>query len=1240
MSRGLTRAERLREMERLYVDRGWTDMEMAKQLGVDRTVVFKDRHLLETEIEFQEIEHGRWKINRNKYLSAIRVNLHEALALYLAARRASNQTRIAQAHVANALEKLAVTLRQPMTERLVRAANAVLAQKAQPERVAIMETVARSWVEQKKVRLTYLALHATRPWNFLVSPYLIEPSVWSDSVYVIGFSQVHNDIAPFKIERIEHAELTDEPFSIPESFNEDDLLRYTWGVWRGEGEPQPVVLHFAAGTATRRVKETVWHRLETVDDLPDGGCEWRAPIGEWQEMVPWVRGWGSDVIVLEPKELRAAIVKEVKRMARRYGIDSSENNTPRVRVLRCWGKTGKTVEEFHPAVFHMLDVGHVARALLTSPTNARWRNVLADAFHAEADALVNWIPYIVALHDIGKISMAFQALNAPQKARLEQEKFSFAGWHQDSDMYHATISQVYVAETLASAMGVPLRVLCKTFGEALGGHHGQFVDPDILKRVRNRLKQEASEWETLRQAADAILREQVLQTAFTQLVPPPHLSKAIMALTGFTIFCDWLGSDARYFSPMPEMDLENYLVESRARAARVVREAGVLAPRVSDAPTRVETLFADLGTLRPLQLAINEIGNKVLRGATLTIIEAPTGEGKTEAALALARRIGHLNGTDEMYYALPTMATSNQMFGRLETHLAKRLGLASSVKLVHGQAFLVESELRAEMPLAFREPLDNGAANESQARASIEWFNSKKRALLAPFGVGTIDQAELAALNVNHAALRMMGLAGKVIVVDEVHAYDTYMTTIIARLLRWLGTMNTSVILLSATLPIARRKQLMAEYRKGLASEIDFDLTEEQAQAYPNLITVGANEIFQTSTKVWQPNRVIELGELHFGDQDARAKAEWLVRAIAAGGCVCWMTNTVKRAQKIFAELLALAPRDVELDLLHSQFPLDERQTRELELSNRYGRDKKRPPRAIVVGTQVLEQSLDLDFDVMVSDLAPIDLLLQRAGRLHRHARTRPAAHDAPRLYVNFELDGEGKLKRGTDKTIYAEYMMLQTHHVLAGRAQIFLPHDYRALIEAVYAEDAPAEASPFYDAWLDLVGEQQRAEGEAKKRLLPAPDAEDSFAEIAAATRILYEEDENRADFIVAQTRLGEETLNVIPIEREGEWAVLEGTNEKISVRHEAPLEMQRKLLRRNLRISNRDLMAALRAEGENATDLFKKSALLKAYYPLWLSNREARFQVGNKILRVTLDAKLGLVIEKEGKTDETSQE
>jgi hypothetical protein len=263
-------------------------------------------------------------------------------------------------------------------------------------------------------------------------------------------------------------------------------------------------------------------------------------------------------------------------------------------------------------------------------------------------------------------------------------------------------------------------------------------------------------------------------------------------------------------------------------------------------------------------------------------------------------------------------------------------------------------------------------------------------------------------------------------------------------------------------------------------------------------------------------------------------------------------------------------------------------------------------------------------------------LLLQRAGRLHRHDRERPAMHNVPRLYVNFEVTSDGILKRGTDRTIYAEFIIHQTQQILAGRTQIQLPHDYRTLIEAVYSDQPPAEDSLLYEAWEELQAKQKIAIGEAKQRLLPAPHPRDSFAK-NAATRITFEEDENRADWIVAQTRLGGETLNVIPIERDGDFAYVDGKNIRIRVNEEALLDTQRKLLKRNLRISHHGAIQAIQRDVEkNITLLFKESKLLKGYYPLWLDGGRSELKLGHDKFQFTLDPQLGLIIEKEGKLND----
>jgi CRISPR-associated endonuclease/helicase Cas3 len=692
-----------------------------------------------------------------------------------------------------------------------------------------------------------------------------------------------------------------------------------------------------------------------------------------------------------------------------------------------------------------------------------------------------------------------------------------------------------------------------------------------------------------------------------------------MTLTGFTILCDWLGSDHTIFKPTPGTTLEDYLAVSAERATHAVDKAGFFQESISQAPTQFAQLFAGKIQPRPLQAAIDRIPSEVIRNPCLTVIEAPTGEGKTEAALALAHRIAREIGSDELYYALPTTATSNQMFGRLQKFLIENLGLSSQVKLVHGQAFLFEDDLQIR-------PLSNGAADGKPGAA--EWFAPKKRSLLAPFGVGTIDQAELAALNVRHVPLRMIGLAGKVIIVDEVHAYDIYMTTIIERLLEWLAALGTSVILLSATLPKERRARLARAF-SGVVSQ------GTGPDAYPSIWIVDTNgNTYASEPQAAQSNRKIFLypNVLHYSDEEAQEKAEWLINSVADGGCVCWMTNTVKRAQQMFDALDRLAPDDFERTLIHAQFPLETRQILEQEITKKYGPDTScRPAIGVVIGTQVLEQSLDLDFDLLVSDIAPMDLLLQRAGRLHRHKHPRPVSNSLPRFWLNSETGSSG-LSISVDQYVYSEYILRLTWDQLKDRQEINLPDDYRALIESVYG-GAMAESDELLTAaWKKLQREESQATAAAQLALLPAPQAEDSFS--GPAAHLEFIESDNQSSWIVARTRLGEESLTIIPIERDGNsiGVVLDGSILTIPLEGALSRENQLKLLRRSIRVSNRRLVEILKnQEQENLPLEISGAPLLKDVYWLWLSEGRAIFRDHTGIIKVEIDSRLGLVIQTE---------
>ena len=320
MSRGMSRAERLREAEMLYAQRAYSDQEMADRLGITRATAWKDRQELESRIPFVPDGDGRRRIDRGRYISEVRLNLHEALALYLAARRTSRQTQMARQHSAGALRKLATALHQPMTRRLVDAAEAVNEQQPPQDRTQVMETIARGWAERIVVSLVYRRLDATTTKTHRVKPYLIEPSQWSDAVYVIGHSDLSRGEITFKTARIERATLTTERFEWPEEFDEQRLLRHAWGIWYSDREPETVVLRFAPGRAAKRLKESVWHPLQKIEDTAGGGCLWSCPVDEWQEMLPWVRGWGADVEVVGPEGLRREMEREILRLANTYRI--------------------------------------------------------------------------------------------------------------------------------------------------------------------------------------------------------------------------------------------------------------------------------------------------------------------------------------------------------------------------------------------------------------------------------------------------------------------------------------------------------------------------------------------------------------------------------------------------------------------------------------------------------------------------------------------------------------------------------------------------------------------------------------------------------------------------------------------------------------------------------------------------------------------------------------------------------
>lgn len=1165
---------------------GLREMEIAERLNLERRTVHN--YLVELEREGKIYKDGvLWLFDPQggTWLRQLELAADEAFVLYLAARLLVKQSDKHNETAIAALSRLSEVLKTdlPVSNDIFQAAQELRKREKRPQYESTFSALAKAYLLKHPVRITYKPLYG-QAFTTLFHIYLMEPSAIGYTIYVIGQSQNVQAMRSYKIERIEAAEIIyNQSYTIPPDFAGLAMLNSAWSIMTGE-QTLRVVLRFNQAV-TPRVLETNWHPAQDYKKQEDGSLRWWVDVADTTDMKPWIRGWGADVEVLEPEALREDMKGHARRAAEGYGITTTAAD-PTSRLLRLWGKTSQQGDLFHPAFYHMLDVAHVAQHLLSPRATPRWRNALGRALNADPATLHEWLPYLIALHDLGKLSTPFQMLNEVQIERLKREKFDFGDTTRadgsKDELRHTALGRLFLTPAV---QGWPQN-LSLAFLDMVSGHHGVYRGSNRGDKVAYELLKEPTEWAALRQHAQELLRSILCQQWPAQLPEPANVSAAIAALNGFCILCDWLGSDENFFTPRPHTPLWEYLLHSRQRAYARVEQAGFFQLAISHAPTQFEALFGFAP--RPLQAAIDHIPENLLHHPTLTIIEAPTGEGKTEAALALARRIAALRGTDEMYIALPTTATSNAMYGRVQKYLTERLGLPPElVRLIHGQSFLVKDDLTVQ-------PLGNG--DDKGAQAAEDWFAPKKKALLAPIGVGTIDQAELSALNVRHNALRLIGLAGKTIILDEVHAYDTYMTTIIKRMLQWLSALGSSVILLSATLPTNRRRELA----QAFAGRADLP-NSNQLQAYPNLLTISPDGFYTPAELIGVSEtnfgKQIALHMVDWGEEDTAAQAQWLFDQVQNGGCACWITNTVKRAQALYQAL----PQEegLEVHLLHGRFSPAQRAILEKEIMGRYGQpsDKtNRPYRGIVIGTQVLEQSLDLDFDVMATDLAPIDLLLQRAGRLHRHTRSLATRHQhtTPVLYLNQTMSN-------ADKAIYSEYILCLTQQALANYSQLNLPTDYRPLVETVYTARKPNKQDPLYEAWDKLDAEMYKLENNAQERLTDEPLPNDVFYQSARLQGFAESEDSNA--WGVAQTRWAErETITLLPLVREGSSATIAGITDSstISLEQKALRETQLTLLRHSIRISDFQLVRAIKNQEK---PLLFESALLKHTYPLWLT-------------------------------------
>jgi CRISPR-associated endonuclease/helicase Cas3 len=1224
---GKTKAERLEEMKRLYIQRAFSDIEMAERLGVDRTLVYRDRIELSGEYPIEKDDEGRYHIPRSKLISEIKLNLHEALTLYLAGRKTSRQTRFHQPHTANAVEKLAATLRQPMTERLLKSADRLLQQEKNPDKVKIIETVAQAWVEQRKVRIEYQALGSDSLTRHTISPYLIEPSIWSDSMYVIARSDFNDKIFAFKMERILSAFLSGENFEIPDSFDDEQLLQHAWGIWYADRDPVTVKLRFNA-SAARRVKESVWHPLEKVEDTEDGGCLWSVDIAEWREMLPWVRGWGADVEVLEPVGLRKEIIQHVRDLATQYKVTSSDIKP----YYYLWAKADKKDQsKVHRLVYHLTDVGQVALAMWRNALDAESKRQFCQWLGCDEDAAGRTLAFLISLHDLGKASPSFQI-----KVKGMRDEISKAGFWLPTNLLRASphgVVTTWALRTLLQELLSQNKSSAKLLAQAVGGHHGAWPVPaqwQTPQMTSDDTGEKYPIWNTARkELAEAMMA--LFNPSSEFRLPdesePKELNSFLTLFSGFTSVADWIGSMTEFFPYEKSVNtpLEEYTARAASNAEKALTDLGWFNWQADGKALTFQEMFPFIAAPNSVQQTIMDEVSKTQLPALL-ILESPTGSGKTEAALYAADTWLQAQRGSGMYIAMPTQATSNQMHNRVEDFLLKRYPKTSlNFHLVHGGALLEDKKSVEAQGIS-----DDDDPNNTDGGIRAEaWFLPRKRTLLAPFGVGTVDQALMSVLQTRHFFVRMFGLQNKVVIFDEVHAYDTYMSELFKRLLAWLRQIGVSVVLLSATLPEKTRRELTAAYL-GL-EEVDVPPAE-----YPRL-TIASDSGVQSIPLETPSSRTIELNPC---DTQPQTIIEHLREALQNGGCAAVICNRVARAQELYREIktAGLVPEE-DLILFHARFPFAWREEIETKVLDKFGKDKNggknpnRPQKSIVVATQVIEQSLDLDFDFMVSDLAPMDLLIQRAGRLHRHSQndaTRPDNLKTPTLLIAFPQT-EDIPEFGHDEFVYDRSVMLKTWLALKDKTAMTLPEETTPLIEAVYGGEAEIQEEALRSALeVAVEKEKQSARSEvfkAKQQLIASPEKEDLLSN---NNKNLDEDDPTVHHAFRAATRSADPSVTLICLHRVGDGISLDPEASPLDTSRKPEKDVVRQLLRQSISVQNRRAVDFfINHNTEFSWKDWKEVAALKYAFPIVFEN--GRYPLTGTNYALILDRQTGLTIQKE---------
>ncbi len=732
--------------------------------------------------------------------------------------------------------------------------------------------------------------------------------------------------------------------------------------------------------------------------------------------------------------------------------------------FRYWGKAEKDGPGYHLLPYHCLDVAAVAAAWWdSSPTI---RRAFLPNNDLTTDTARAWMLFFISLHDYGKFDIRFQF----RAKEVWQLLYPDAGTYKSlpsfaecKSYFHGSGGLFWFRQDNLEMLGLQpedsdnsLSFLddlsesdsskwqsWKTWAEAVTGHHGHIRRSEYTADASLSVL-----CDPLLAKADRLTRQDWLRALEKKFLIPAGLSlndsppECSPLLAGFCSVADWMGSrctpDSFPYCQEP-LNIDTYFETRRDEDARRILElSGVVGK--SRSYVGVSTLLKPGQQPHSMQTLIDDLPLK----PALTIIEAPTGSGKTEAALAYAWRLIAAGLADSIVFALPTQATANAMLGRLERIAILLFEDHPNVLLAHGSARFNDKFIDLK-----HAALSNHEEEDGWAQCS-EWLaQSRKRIFLGQIGVCTIDQVLISVLPVKHRFVRGFGIGRSVLIVDEVHAYDSYMYGLLEEVLRQQKVAGSSAVLLSATLPECQKQKLCEAW----GTELEYRSDET---SYPLVTSISDYEMipFKLADDQQPQTWSINLEPISIPDMlpdDGLTKR--IVVAAQAGAQVAIVCNLVNDAQRL-AQMLRLEYPNIPVDLFHARYCFIHRKEKELSVISHFGPDGDRKKGRILVATQVIEQSLDLDFDWTITQLCPVDLLFQRIGRLHRHKRDiRPFGFEHPLCTI---LLPEG-IRYGDHEYIYANSRVLwRTQKILftTHDSRVVFPEAYRTWIEAVYMDE------------------------------------------------------------------------------------------------------------------------------------------------------------------------------------------